>query len=132
MSAPNFFVVFEGKNLRIFSSQREASENDNIEGQHFRTFATFCEAMAVHSIYKEPKQVQLLQASLYGAPTQEKRDKLDGRVMDHTEQAIEDAMTIGKQVADSPVTDDEEVDDDDESADGGQPPSNGQSSNSNA
>ena len=96
MFTPNFFVVFEGKNPGVFSSWRETSENDNIKGQHFRTFATFREAMVVHSIYKEPKQVQLLQASLYGAPTQEKRDKLDGRVMDHTEQAIEDAMTIGK------------------------------------
>ena len=70
MSAPNFFVVFEGKNPGIFLSWREASENNNIEGQRFRTFATFREAIAVHSIYKEPEQIQLLQATLYSAPTE--------------------------------------------------------------
>ena len=70
MAAPNFFVVFEGKNPRIYSLWREARKNDNIEGQHFRTFLTFREAFAVHSIYKEPEEVKLLRASLYGAPTQ--------------------------------------------------------------
>ena len=49
--------------------------------------------------------------------------------MDHTEQAIEDAMTIGKWVANNPIAKDEDVDDDEESADGGQPPSNRESSN---
>ena len=88
--------------------------------------------MAVHSIYKEPEKIQLLWASLYGAPIEGKRNRPDGRVMDHPEQAIEDAMTTGKWVADNPIVDDEDIDDDDESAYGGQPPSNGQPSNSNA
>ena len=39
-------------------------------------------------------------------------------MMDHTEQAIEDDITIDKWVADNPVADDEDVDDDEESADG--------------
>ena len=45
--------------------------------------------------------------------------------MDRTEQAIKDAITIGKWVADNPIADDEDVDNDDESAYGGQPPNNG-------
>ena len=49
--------------------------------------------------------------------------------MDRTKQDIEDAMTIGKWVADNPIADHEDVDEDDESTNGGQAPTNGQSSN---
>ena len=38
MATPSFFVVFEGKNPDIYSSWQEASKDDKIEGQHFRTF----------------------------------------------------------------------------------------------
>ena len=51
-------------------------------------------------------------------------------MMDSSEQAIEDAMTIGKWVADTPVVDDEDGDNVEESANGGQRPSNGEPSNS--
>ena len=52
--------------------------------------------------------------------------------MDHTEQTIEDAITIGKWVANNPIANDEDVDNDVESTNGGQPPSNGEFSNSSA
>ena len=132
MSAPLYFVVFEGKNPGIFSSWWEASDNNNIDGQHFRTFATLCEAIADHSIHREPQEIWLLRAALYGAPIEGKRNTHNRCVMDRTKQDIEDAMTIGKWVADNPIADDEDVDEDDESTDGGQAPTNGQSSNWNA
>ena len=63
---------------------------------------------------------------------QGKQNRPNRCVMNHAEQAIEDAMTICKWVTDNTVADDNGVDDDDKSTYSGQPPSNGQSSNSNA
>ena len=114
MDASNFFIVFEGKNPGIYSSWEDARNNENIVGQHFRTVATMNEAFAVFSIYKEPVEIRLLRAAMYGAPTEGKRTKDDGSMMEQTEQDIEDAMVIGKWVVANPVCDEsneDEVDD---------------------
>ena len=128
MNSYNFFIVFEGKNPGIYSSWEDASNNENIVGQHFRTVATMNEAFAVFSIYKEPVEIRLLRAAMYGAPTQGKRTKDDGSMMDQIEQDIEDPMVIGKWVAANSVSDDSDEDEVDDAVKRGNWSTKGESS----
>ena len=130
MATPNYFVVFEGKEPEMFSSWSEAIKHDNIEGQHYRTFPTWRETFVDFSVYKEPQQVRLLRVCLYGAPTHGHRPRPNGHQIDHTEQTIEDTVTIGTYVAANPVVDEDDEDDVEELTDGGQLPNDGHSANS--
>ena len=97
--------------------------------KHFRTLATFAKAFAILSIYKEPEDVRLLRATLYGAPIRGNRTRHDGTVMDRTEEGIEDAMIIEKWVADNPVSAEGDEDKFDEAINGAIPSTNRESSN---
>ena len=127
--AVNYFVVFEGKKPGIYSSWEEARKDENIQGQYFRTLTTFVEAFAVFSIYKEPTEVRLLRAALYGAPKRGNRTRQDGILTDHIEEDIEDAMLIGKWVAENPVAAEGDEEEFDKDINGATPSTSGESSN---
>ena len=112
MTAPNFFVVFEEKHPDIYSSWNEARKDDNIEGPYWRTFATWREAFAVFSVYKEREDVRILRSRLLGAPTHGPCIELGGLQWDPTEQAIQDAVTIGSYVVTNLMVSNDEDDDD--------------------
>ena len=127
MATPNYYVVFEGNEPEIYSSWTEARKNNNIQDQYYRTFPTWPEAFVAFSVYKEPSQVRLLRAALYGAPTHGYRTRPDGRQRNCTEQAIEDAVTIGAYLVANPVVDEEDGYDVEVSVDGCNLPNDGHS-----